>query len=389
MPEVLFKKMLLFRLVFMSFAILIIQASAGAECNHVSPEYGLSDDSCQIQEHGYIGREARFFAPEGITSDGINLYVADTNNNTIRKVVIASSAVTTLAGSAANWGATDSTGKAASFSIPRGITTDGKNLFVADTNNNTIRKVVIATGVVTTLAGRVGVRGATDGMGNAARFNNPEAIVADGTNLFVADSLNHTIRKVVIATGMVTTLAGNPMKSGAADGAGVTALFSIPRGIATDGTNLFVADSLNHTIRKVVIATGIVSTLAGSSEGWGDSDGTGREARFYSPHGIVTDGTNLFVADTNNHVIRKVVIKTGVVTTIAGSAGCFGTSDGSRESARFFAPHGVTTNGKYLFVTDTGSDTIRRVTIATGAVTTLAGTPLRVIFVPVPTAGSK
>jgi hypothetical protein len=192
---------------------------------------------------------------------------------------------------------------------------------------------------------------------------------------------------VVIATGVVTTLAGNPRKSGAADGAQGTALFSIPRGIATDGTNLFVADSLNHTIRKVVIATGAVTTLAGSSEGWGFADGTGPAARFYSPHGITTDGTNLFVADTNNHVIRSIVIATGVVTTLAGSAGCIGTADGAGGAARFFAPHGITTDGTRLFVTDTGSDTIRMVTIATGAVTTLAGSPRRVRIIPFPPAG--
>lgn len=370
-------------------AILISQASAEGGQNPVSSGEGLSAVTGQTPDPDGTGKGASFFAPEGITSDGTDLYVADTNNNTIRKVVITSGAVTTLAGSAANWGATDSAGKEARFSLPRGITSDGTNLFVADTNNNTIRKVVIATGMVTTLAGSAGIRGAMDGKGEAARFNNPEGISTDGTNLFVADSLNHTIRKVVIATGAVTTLAGDPRKSGAVDGSWGTALFSIPRGIATDGTNLFVADSLNHTIRKVVIATGVVTTLAGSAEGWGIADGTGKTARFYSPHGIVTDGTNLFVADTNNHLIRKVVIATGVVTTLAGSAGSIGAADGAGVAASFFAPHGITNLGTRLFVTDTGSDTIRMVTIATGEVTTLAGSPRHVRIILSPPAGSN
>jgi len=365
----------------------MFQVTARGEQSPVSSGHGLSAVAGQMPDLDGTGRAARFFAPEGITTDGTNLFVADTNNNTIRKVVITTGVVTTLAGSAASWGATDNAGEAASFSIPRGITTDGTNLFVADTNNNTIRKVVIATGVVTTLAGYAGIRGATDGTGQAARFNNPEGIATDGTYLFVADSLNHTIRKVVIATGAVTTLAGNPGKSGAADGVGGAALFSIPRGIATDGTYLFVADSLNHTIRKVVIATGVVTTLAGSAASWGATDNAGEAARFYNPHGIATDGENLFVADTDNHVIRKVVIATGVVTTLAGKAGNFGATDGAGGAARFFAPHGITTDGTRLFVTDTGSDTVRMVTIATGAVTTLAGNTRRVRFILIPPVG--
>jgi hypothetical protein len=377
-----------FRLAVMLFAILIFQASASGENNPVTPAEGLSLAAAQIPDLDGSGQAAWFFAPEGITTDGTNLFVADTNSNTIRKVVIAIGAVTTLAGSAGIRGATEIAEKAARFSMPRGITSDGTNLFVADTNSNTIRKVVIATGTVTTLAGSAGIRGATDGTGKAARFYNPEGITTDGTNLFVADSLNHTIRKVVIATGVVTTLVGNPLKSGAADGAPGTALFSIPRGIVTDGTHLFVADSLNHTIRKVVIATGAVTTLAGSSEGWGFADGTGPAARFYSPHGITTDGENVYVADTNNHVIRSIVIATGVVSTLAGSAGCIGTTDGTGAEARFFAPHGITTDGTRLFVTDTGSDTIRMVLIATGAVTTLAGSPRRVRFIPFTPTGS-
>jgi sugar lactone lactonase YvrE len=279
-----------------------------------------------------IGAAARFFNPYGITTDGTNLFVADTDNNTIRKVVIATGEVTTLAGTAGVAGSADGTGMAARFVYPHGITTDGSNLFVTD-DNFTIRKVVIATGEVTTLAGTARTSGSTDGTGPAARFNNPRGITTDGASLFVTDYINNTIRQVVITTGEVTTLAGTAGTAGAADGTGTAARFNGPDGITTDGTSLFVADSGNETIRKVVIATGEVTTLAGAAGAQGNTDGTGATARFYYPCGIATDGTNLFVADTLNKTIRKVVIATGEVTTLAGTAGIFRLDGRHRRSS--------------------------------------------------------
>ncbi|MEN6320944.1 MAG: hypothetical protein ABFD82_19590 [Syntrophaceae bacterium] len=218
--------------------------------------------------------------------------------------------VSTLAGSAlSSYGSADGTGSAASFYIPQGITTDGNNLYVTDTGNNTIRKIVIATGVVTTLAGSAGVSGSADGTGLAARFYNPSGIATDGTNLYVADTGNNTIRKIVIATGVVTTIAGSAGSYGLDNGTGSAARFNNPYGITTDGTNLYVVDTSNNTIRKIVITTGVVTTIAGSAgcNGfYGFYDGTGSAARFYNPHGIITDGTNLYVADTDDNTIRMI-----------------------------------------------------------------------------------
>jgi len=127
-------------------------------------------------------------------------------------------------------------------------------------------------------------------------------ITTDGTNLYVADTSNHRIRKIVIDNGTVTTLAGS--SSGNIDATGTSASFSYPTGITTDGTNLYVSDQSNQWIRKIVISTGVVTTLAGSS--WGFKDSTGTSASFISPWGITTDGTNLYVADDGNHRIRKI-----------------------------------------------------------------------------------
>jgi sugar lactone lactonase YvrE len=317
---------------------------------------------------------AQFNNPAGITTDGSNLYVVDSGNSTIRKVVIATGAVTTLAGSAGVTGSNDGAGSTAQFNWPSSITTDGVNLYVSDTYNHTIRKVVIATRLVTTLAGSVGVSGSTDGTGSAAQFNLPNGITTDGTNLYVVDTFNQTIRKVDIATGTVSTPVGSVGATGSTDGAGTAARFYFPYGISIDGPNLYVADSGNNLIRKVVITTGTVTTVAGSTEvSKGSANGTGVSARFFNPGGITTDGINLYVADTYNHTIRKVVIASGLVTTLAGSAGVADSVDGTGSSARFYNPFGITTDGTNLYVTDSTNRTIRKVVIATGEVTTLAG----------------
>lgn len=220
-------------------------------------------------------------------------------------------AVTTLAGyvSAIPVPVINGTGTAASFYSPYGVTTDGTNLYVVDGVGN-IRKIVIATSAVTTLAGAtLGTSGSTDGTGTAAKFALPRGITTDGTNLYVADTGNSTIRKIVIATGAVTTLAGGTF--GSTDGIGSAAQFYSPTGITTDGTNLYVADRLNTTIRKIVIAAGSVTTLAGTgwgTTGWGSMpvNGTGTAARFGQSFGITTDGSNLYVAETLSALIRKI-----------------------------------------------------------------------------------
>ena len=334
-----------------------------------------------------LGLAAQFDDPCGLTTDGTNLYVADSINCTIRKVVINTGEVTTFAGGSESSGTSDGTGSSAQFNAPSGVTTDGKNLFVADLGNHTVRKLEIATGVVTTLAGSAGVNGSADGLGATAKFDSPCGLTTDGTNLYVTDTFYHTIRKIVIATGEVTTLAGNPgslifvypggsaMKysGGSADGTGSAAQFNAPSGVTTDGINLYVADFNNHTIRKVEIATGVVTTLAGSAGKSGSSDGIGTTARFSFPRGITTDGVNLYVTDLYDYTIRKVSLATGKVTTLAGSAGISGSTDGTGNAARFNGPSGITTDGTNLYVVDTNNNTIRKVVIATGEVTTLTG----------------
>jgi hypothetical protein len=315
------------------------------------------------------------FVAGAMVSDGAsNLYVAD--QQAIRRIDIATGAVTTLAGAESQAGSADGTGAAARFDTPQGMTSDrAGNLYVADYANHTIRKLVIATGAVTTLAGAAGLSGSADGIGATARFNRPNAIASDGAgNLYVADSFNQTIRKLVIATGAVTTLAGAAGQSGSTDGTGTAARFYSPGGIASDGAgNLYVAD--NVTIRKVVIATAAVTTLAGAARQPQSTDGTGAAARFSAPQDIESDGAgNLYVADALNSAIRKITVATGAVTTFAGTPGQPGTDDGTGAAARFNAPVGIARDGAgNLYVTDPFNRNIRKIEIATGAVTTVAG----------------
>ncbi|MCP5496899.1 MAG: hypothetical protein H7A23_20290 [Leptospiraceae bacterium] len=307
------------------------------------------------------GTAAQFFEPSGITTDGTNLYVADRYNDTIRKITISTGVVTTLVGTVGIRGATDGTGTAAQFNLPEGITTDGTNLYVADSWNYTIRKVVISSGAVTTLAGTVGTGGSVDGTGTAAQFNLPYGITTDGTNLYVTDLFSNTIRKVEISTGVVTTLAGTAGIRGSTDGTGTAAQFDYPSGITTDGTNLYVADYYNCTIRKVVISSGVVTTLVGTVGTCGSTDGTGTAAQFNFPESVTTDGINLYVTDYYGYTIRKIEVTSGIVTTLAGKAGKLGTTDGTGTIARFNSPYGITTNGTNLYVTDYFSHTIRQI----------------------------
>jgi sugar lactone lactonase YvrE len=322
------------------------------------------------------GPTARFNAPAGIAVDGSgNVYVADYGNNTIRKIT-PEGVVSTLAGAPGNPGpsgdSADGTGSSAGFFHPGGLAVDiSGNVFVSDTGNGTIRKISPA-GVVTTIAGVVGVAGSTDGTGTAALFEYPSGMAIDGSgNLYVADDGAKTIRKVT-PTGTVTTLAGTPNRIGSSDGTGASASFTDPLGIAVDASgNAYVADNGNDTIRKVTPA-GVVTTLAGSPTSAGSRDGTGSAAGFTEPYGVAVNASGtLFVTDDTT---IRMVTAGGVVSTLAGVES-IGAEDGSGSAARFSGPVGVAVDGGgNAYVTDTANNTVRKITPA-GAVTTLAGSP--------------
>jgi sugar lactone lactonase YvrE len=307
-----------------------------------------------------VGAEARFSAPLGVATDSAgNVYVADTLNDTIRKIT-PEAVVTTLAGTAGvNSSSTDGTGAAAGFNAPQGIATDSSgNVYVADGGSSQIRKITPA-GVVTTPAGS-GRSGSTDGIGAAASFNNPHGVATDSAgNVYVADTANSTIRKITPA-GEVTTLAGTAgVHGGSTDATGAAARFFFPRGVATDSAgNVYVADTENHTIRRITPA-GVVTTLAGTAHLTGSTDATGAAARFNSPEGIATDSAgNIYVADRGNHTIRKVTPE-GVVSTVVGVAGQAGFAPGPLPGL-LESPRGGAVSGTSLYILlDSGVAVVR------------------------------
>ena len=285
--------------------------------------------------------------------------------------------LTLLAGQLGGDGTIDGIGGAARFFGPRGLglASDG-NLYVADTENHVIRKVVPATGQVTTVAGAARKSGTTDGVGAAARFERPIGLAADAAgNLYVGDHLNFAVRKVAIATGAVTTIAGTGAQ-GAGDGPAASATFTGPAGVALDGAgNLYLADQDGSLIRKLDLVGGQVSTVAGGANLSGTTDDVGTLARFNSPAGVAFAGGALYVADRGNHTIRKIVLSTAAVTTFAGTAGVTGFMNGTGTATRFTYPTDLVSDGAgNLFVADQYSHCVRKIVIATAAVSTFAGT---------------
>ncbi|GAB4087972.1 hypothetical protein GCM10028785_06410 [Hydrogenophaga soli] len=339
------------------------------------------------------GSAARFNWPKGLAVDASgNVYVADSSSGTIRKIN-PEGMVTTLAGRAKVTGSEDGSGGAARFELPQGLAVDSRgNVYVSD--SFTIRKVT-PEGAVTTLAGRAGERGNADGPGSAARFNSASGVTVDGRgNLYVADTGNNTIRKVT-PDGVVTTLAGRGGHSGIKDGIGSAAEFGSPQGLVVDSSgNVYVAEylgsaaldaySTDNAIRKIT-PEGMVTTLAGRAGQRGSADGSSGAARFDTPVGIAVDGGgNLYVADSSTHTIRKISTD-GMVTTLAGRAYEPGSADGLGSAARFNRPRGlaVDSNGT-VYVADTGNSTIRKIT-PDGVVSSLMinGLPNRNVNAPI------
>lgn len=302
---------------------------------------------------------AQFSQPKGIVLDAAGaMYVADWGNERIRKVSTTGQ-VSTLAGSTK--GFTDGVGGAAKFNEPSDVAVDPQgNVYVADINNNAVRKIT-PNGTVTTFAGAA-AQGYVEGAGTVARFNNPRGVATDAQgNVYVADMTNNCIRKITPA-GVVSTFAGS-RTAGSADGTGSAARFNAPRDLTVDGQgNIYVVDSDNNGIRKITPA-GVVSTIAGGG-GAGYSDGSGATAKFNEPKGIVAaaDGT-LYIADTENNRIRR-ISTTGVVTTVAGD-GTAGYAEGATTSARFNAPRGIALDatGKILYIVDQDNNRIRKIAL--------------------------
>ncbi|NBV85544.1 MAG: hypothetical protein EBS01_04615, partial [Verrucomicrobia bacterium] len=306
----------------------------------------------QVGSLAGTGNSALFTRLEGLARDPSgNLYVADGGNHTICKITSAG-VVTILAGSPGISGSSDATGTAARFNNPVGVAVDpsGTNLYVSEWGNQTIRKVVLSSGAVSTLAGGVGLAGTVDATGTAARFNAPHSMAVDASgNVYVSDWATHLIRKVTSA-GAVTTIAGSAGVSGFADGAGTAARFFNPCGMAVDGSgNVYVADGGNGAIRKIVPATGVVTT---------EARGMGNVC------GLVRDVSGIFYASSFSGCDIWKIPAGGLPSVIAGVPGAFGCVDGAGLYSKFGNPNGLALDGSgNLYAADVWSFTVRKIAL--------------------------
>ena len=323
-----------------------------------SPAIGISTYAGQPGTKGSMDGpafRAEFHLPNNVAVDHLgNVYVADTANDMIRKIT-PEGVVATLAGSPKGRGSANGKGSKARFWAPFGIAVDASgNVFVADTANNTIRKIT-PDGEVTTVAGEAGKPGNADGIGSDARFRNPWSVAVDNSgNIFVADMSNDTIRKIN-ASGQVFTFAGKAGAAGDTDGFGNDTRFDNPFAVAVDDAgNVYVSDTANNTIRKITMNR-VVTTLAGLSGTAGNTDGNGGDARFWGPQGMTVDSAgNIFVADTGNNAIRKIT-PMGVVSTLPIPA--------ANVESSLKSPGGVAVDDAgNVYVADTDNHCIRKIT---------------------------
>ncbi len=296
--------------------------------------------------------------PAGLATDGRTVYVSNSRNNTVEAIDATSKSLRIVAGKLFQQGSNDGTGDSARFNSPDGMAISGQELYLCDTANSDIRKIDIGSGKVTTIAGTANISGTEDGNGSAAHFNLPTQIATDGTSVYVADSGNHTIRRITLADMKVKTIAGQPGTAGKTEGNQDKSQFSGPRGIAVDKTAIYVADTGNDVIRKIDISTLQTSTIAGTGAE-GDTDGPAAQAQFNNPGALCTDGKTLYVLDADNHSIRKIDLAASTVSKLTLVNGHIGSGCA------------LASDGKQLYFSDTTENAVEVVDTSSGNFTTL------------------
>jgi sugar lactone lactonase YvrE len=231
------------------------------------------------------------------------------------------------------------------------------NLYGSDTENSTIRKVDLRSTVVSTVAGTANISGTENDRGTAAHFNLPTLLATDGKGaLYIADTGNSMIRKMTIADMRVITIGGQAQTEGKDDGPASKSTFGRPRGLATDGNSLWVADTSNQLIRKIDLSSNTTSTIAGKAGVEGKDNGPGASATFDNPGALATDGKTLYVADADNHAIRKINLADNTVTTLCEVSGHIGSGLAINRA------------GNKLYLSDTTENSVAQVDVSNGTV---------------------
>ena len=294
---------------------------------------------------------AQLTGPYGVAVDASGtVYIADKGNNVIRAVAATTGVITTVAGSgAAGYAGDNGLATAAKLNAPASVAVDSAgNLYIAEQNNNVIRMVTAATGVISTLAGTgaAGYAGDND-LATSAQLSGPLGVAVDAAgNVFIADTLNDRVRKVAASTGVITTVAGTGDPGYSGDrGLATAAQLQLPAGVFVDSAgNIYVADWYNNRVRMVAAATGIITTLAGTgTAGSLGNNGQAVSAQLSQPTGVTVDSAgNIYIADLGNNRIRKIVPTTGIITTLAGTGASGNSGDSALATAALLtSPSGV------------------------------------------------
>jgi sugar lactone lactonase YvrE len=320
---------------------------------------------------GLTATASSIFLPFGIAVDsGGSLYIADSSNDRIRKVDAATNLMSTVAGNG-SVGASGDGGAAtlASVNMPSSVTIDGAgNIYFADSANNAVRKVEASTGIITTVAGTLGVQGyGGDGAAaTSALLNNPDGIALDGYGaLYIADTGNNIVRKLDLSSGIISVFAGNRTTGYSGDGGSATsATLNSPWSLTVSAAgDVYIADQNNHAIRKVT--SGIISTVSGSgTPGFSGDGGPASAATLNSPSSVAVDvAGNIYVADTGNNRVRKINAATAVITTVAGNGTeTFSGDGGAADNAGMYGPYGLVIDGAGdLFIADVFHNRIRMI----------------------------
>ncbi|MBS1658446.1 MAG: hypothetical protein JST18_10180 [Bacteroidetes bacterium] len=326
---------------------------------------------------GIAATAAQLNYPAGIGVDASgNVYVTDMLNACIRKIDNSTGVISTIAGvpgtSTGFFSGNGGLATAATFSwyALGAIPHSSGNIYIADAGSNIICKVTASTGIISIIAGVNGSSGSTGdgGAATSAKLNYPVAMAFDaaGNNLYIADCYNHKIRKVNISTGIITTVAGTGAAGSSGDGGAATsAKLNYPAGVAVDGAgNVYIGDGMNNKIRKVTAATGVISTFAGTGvAGLSGDGGAATSAKLNAPQGLAIDASgNVYFADQANHRIRKVTAATGAITTVAGTSMGFSGDGGPATSAKMNSPWSLAIQaGCNLIISDQVNQRVRKV----------------------------